>query len=77
MNLREIMGHTAGLFGQWADVLAFQPTINELLIHEALLYQQRQCVALKEMLKQRDLMIQAHVKAVKLQVCDCQCRCCV
>merc|ERR1711871_423604 len=47
----------------WKDILTFQPSINELLLHENIKFQMLQMCAMRELLKQREVLIEKHNKA--------------
>ena len=55
------------VFGQWYDLQALTPDINSMLLFEVLKYEQMKVNALHEMLKNRDVMIMQHSKAVRRQ----------
>lgn len=64
--LSNILQKMGSLFDRWHFVLKLEPIVNELLFHEVLKYELYQLRALRDLLKQRDAMIEAHQKASKL-----------
>ena len=62
-DLDGALTHSSAMFRNWKDILTFQPSINELLLHENIKFQMLQMCAMRELLKQREVLIDKHNKA--------------
>jgi sorting nexin-8 len=66
-SLNTVMTHTENMYNSWQEILSFQPSINELLLHENIKFQYQQVLQMKGMLKQREDLKAALIKAEKLK----------
>jgi len=64
-ELTNVMGASERMFGAWNDILTFQPTINELLLHENVKFQHKQVGQLRGVLKHYESLQVEDAKLVK------------
>ena len=64
-ELASVMGASERMFASWNDILTFQPSINELLLHENIKYQYQQINQLRSLMKQYEVLQAEDVKLVK------------
>jgi hypothetical protein len=65
LELYLINASTEIMYNSWGEVLAFQPSINELLLHESVKFQFLQVLSFKDMLRQRDVLLAVQGGAAK------------
>jgi hypothetical protein len=61
-SFQQVLGHSTALTGTWQEIMAFQPDINELVLYQNLKYQLAMVTALRDLIKQREQMMQTHQK---------------